>query len=647
MLVMAPMHPTAPISSGSPAHWNGYVADTTCAACHADIAASFSTHSMSRSFAHPERAHWVETFAEDGAISYEEDRTRYQFVRSGDELKYRRWQVGPDRAPIHLWERSVDWVLGSGSNSRVYLVQSTEGALYELPIAWYSQTREFAPTPGTMAVEREGRLRVVRRPCMFCHNAVPSDPSFNDHRFAPQFFPHELPGGIGCQRCHGPGLRHLEEARSALNDRPETPAQRRAVRDEVRRTIVNPSKLDPGRRRDVCAQCHHQPTVALFGQRRFDRNDYDFSAGEHLNDFLLKLDIIEAETDGSPRPAHDRFEINHHAYRLEQSPCYLQSPAGALECTSCHDPHRDQTREVTFDRARVQCLECHATGGASEVPADFAQHLDTTDCVTCHMPRRRTEDIVRVVMTDHRIQPQPVPEAQRLAPLAEQETAILDVFVLDPRPDAATPTDDLMRAAAGVRAGSLQLTHDLERLIEQARNAQPNLDLREPEMRLANALVQLARESEALPILDRLRREPSFANRATELAAIAHARQDRQGLALDLIDPLIDDSDAAPAHLLFNRGVIRLAAGHSGACDDLQKATERNEFLGRAWTYLGRCRETEGDLESAADAYRQTLRLDPSEERTAALLIAALRRLDRDGEADRLEAHARARPADH
>ena len=652
-LFLAPVVPppattatTATTATDDPENWRGFVADATCASCHGEIAQSFSGHSMARAFSHPERAHRVETFAEGDALSFEEGDTRYQFVHSDGELQYRRWQVGPDGAPMHLWQRTVDWVLGSGSNSRVYLVQSAEGALYELPIAWYTQTQEFAPTPGTMEVEREGRLRVIRRPCLFCHNAVPADPGFDDHRFAPNFFPRELPEGVGCQRCHGPGRHHVDAARRAVDQRPTSAVERRAVRDAVRATITNPARLDAARRRDVCAQCHHQPAVVLFGQRRLDRGDYEFAAGDRLADFLLKLDVLEAHPDGSPRPHGERFEINHHAYRLEQSPCFLNSPPGSLECTSCHDPHRDQNATETFERARSLCLDCHVDGSTETLQAESTgpfqgEHFSATECVTCHMPRRRTEDIVRVVMTDHLIQRQPEPEAERLAPRTEEQDTVLDVFPLDPDPAAVHPTNDLIRAMGGIRAGSLQLTGDLERLIERARRDQPELDLSEPEMRLARALVQLGREAEAQPILERLRLQPAYSLVATDLAAVASARLGHPERALELLDPLIERHESPPAQLLFNRGAIRLGVGHPGACIDLQRATERNEFLRRAWAYLGTCREAEDDLDGAVAAYRQALRLDPTPGRTTAQLVALLRRTERDAEADRIETHAR------
>ena len=46
------------------------------------------------------------------------------------------------------------------------------------------------------------------------------------------------------------------------------------------------------------------------------------------------------------------------------------------------------------------CRTCHATAAA-------ANHTGTENCIPCHMPKRRTEDVVHAVMTDHLIQRRP------------------------------------------------------------------------------------------------------------------------------------------------------------------------------------------------------------------------------------------------
>ena len=47
------------------------------------------------------------------------------------------------------------------------------------------------------------------------------------------------------------------------------------------------------------------------------------------------------------------------------------------------------------------------------------KHTRSGDCVDCHMPKRRTDDVVHVVMTDHYIQRRK-PSRDLLAPLNER-----------------------------------------------------------------------------------------------------------------------------------------------------------------------------------------------------------------------------------
>src|SRR5262249_50859670 len=64
----------------------------------------------------------------------------------------------------------------------------------------------------------------------------------------------------------------------------------------------------------------------------------------------------------------------------------------AMTCGSCHNPHRAERGS-----AAARCVQCHAK-----------PHAPQTDCAGCHMPKRATDDVVRVEMTDHFIQRRPV-----------------------------------------------------------------------------------------------------------------------------------------------------------------------------------------------------------------------------------------------
>lgn len=123
--------------------------------------------------------------------------------------------------------------------------------------------------------------RFMSYECVFCHDAYPRIPVGRDTAGNDPVFSTELPEGIDCQRCHGPGAKHVGLA-SATSPKLE----------DIRASIVNPARLSPALRMDVCMPCHLEPMsgVAYSRIRRFDRGAFSFSPGEALSKFLLVFD---------------------------------------------------------------------------------------------------------------------------------------------------------------------------------------------------------------------------------------------------------------------------------------------------------------------------------------------------------------------
>jgi tetratricopeptide (TPR) repeat protein len=459
--------------------------------------------------------------------------------------------------------------------------------------------------PGFDRADHNGVLRRVRRECIFCHTSYPEMPAGADAYGAPQVFPAQLPEGVGCQRCHGPAAEHVWLAMGGIG-----------TTREIRASVFNSGRLAAPRRDEVCMGCHLQPSVALPGLRRFGRADFSFRPGEPLPGYLVQVDV---EEEG--RPAAERFEINHHPYRLRQSACWIGS-RGALSCLTCHDPHRRVPPAYRAVHYRNACLECHSL---ENLPSAAHSATAPGDCVSCHMPKRRTQDVVHVVMTDHLIQRRPGgPEL--LAPLVESDPILTDVRLLGPAPEGAL--GEIYRAAAVLRMSASPAAADyLEKGLAATKSPEP-----EPWLDLAQAQIKLGRfadaESNLLGLIERFPDHPLV----SEWLALAQAGQGRTEEAIETLRrTLRSGADRMEAEynlgrLLAFRGRPEEAAVHLG------NAVTARPNLAPAWYQLGEVSAALGRTDDALGYWRRALEIDPTHTRAYLSLGKALRaRGDRAG----------------
>ncbi|MEM9209514.1 MAG: tetratricopeptide repeat protein, partial [Pseudomonadota bacterium] len=422
-------------------------------------------------------------------------------------------------------------------------------------------------------------------------------------------FPHELPQGIGCQRCHGPGGDHV---RAVLTGRV----------DDIHASIVNPSKLSGAERDSVCFQCHLLPSAAVEGVRSIGRGIYSFRPGQRLTDYIVNVDI--GEEGVAPG---ERFEINHHGYRLTQSSCYRES-AGELTCISCHNPHEKPDSDVFRARSSEVCAGCHVEPATVHTSTAIN---DDTDCIGCHMPRRRTSDVIEVTMTDHRIARGPFDRTAIAAPVAKQDHAVTGISVFDfgdaPDGEEANLYRYLaaLRANRFVAAGRNGLEQHLDRY--QYDTPEPYIDLIKAQLKVGDFK---AAENEARALIDREGRVASAYN----LLGTALLGQGRSITAIAALNRAVELEPDPEAH--FNLAAAYLGAGEVARADaEIDRALELRPYMGVAWRYRGLIRKAEGKTEDARKAFVRALQIEPRDSATYVELVSLLREQGDTTEAER------------
>lgn len=441
----------------APAASNVYAPPNACAACHQDHAKTYAATGMARAFyrATPQTM-TVEDFSRE--LHHKPSDRYYRMIRRDGRFFLRRHQTGFSARETNVEEKEIHYVMGSGNRTRSYIHRTPANRLLELPVAWYAERGGFlAMSPGYDRPNHPGFRRQIGYDCMFCHNAYP-DSTGGPRAGSDPVFPAPMPEGIDCQRCHGPGAAHV--AKAAAGD---TAAAKTA--------IVNPAKLTAERQLEICMQCHLETTSEPLPNSivRYGRGAFSYRPGEPLGDFMLFFDHAK----GAGR--EEKFEIVNSAYRLRQSACFERSN-GKLLCTTCHNPHDVPRGPAAANRYAQACLQCHAAGSLSRSRG----HTAGAGCASCHMPRRRTEDVIHAVMTDHRIQRRP-PPGDLLAPRQEREavegkTYRGEVELYYPQGPSA-PADAALYTAMAQVVQKSNLEAGLPRLEAAVNTAKP----REPE----------------------------------------------------------------------------------------------------------------------------------------------------------------------
>ena len=344
---------------------DGYVGNESCAQCHSSIYESYQRTAMAR--------------ASGPAI---EALTPAEFTHKPSGVHYRIYSEGGNAwlsferpgDTLVRGKKQLLYYIGSGQRGRSYLFE-TDGFLFEAPVNWYADAQMWDMTPGYQAAREIPLNLPAYTGCLHCHVSGMQTPVKGTANRYPE--PAFTRNGVICERCHGPGAGHVNGG-----------------------AIVNPARLTPARRDEICMQCHLEGKAAI---ERPDRHLYEFRPGDSLGDYVRYFVLVGVQ--GAELGAVSQVEA------LLQSTCKKKS-GDVMSCTSCHDPHQSPTTKDRVAYYRGKCLACHGvTFGATH-------HGNRPDCTECHMPSLSSTDVAHTQVTDHRI-----PRRTQMSPQLLQDAA--------------------------------------------------------------------------------------------------------------------------------------------------------------------------------------------------------------------------------
>jgi hypothetical protein len=255
--------------------------------------------------------------------------------------------------PTNTLTRSerMDIATGLPRKGQTYLFWKGD-ELFQLPVSYWVEANTWVNSPSYPDGSPHFDKPVVAR-CLECHASyfdwVP--PEANRYKTS------SLVLGIDCERCHGPGRKHM------IQERSKSPTKS-AASD----AIVNPAHLSRDRQIDLCALCHSGAGEPI-------GPSLTFVAGDVLDDYLF---VPNAD-------AHDAPDVHGNQVQLlKRSKCFQSTTT--LTCTTCHNVHATQRDAASFSS---HCLTCHAPRQCGQ----FAKLGDAIarDCVDCHMPLQESQ----------------------------------------------------------------------------------------------------------------------------------------------------------------------------------------------------------------------------------------------------------------
>ena len=209
--------------------------------------------------------------------------------------------------------------------------------------------------------------------CLSCHEGV--DTAMMGTKHSILFKKGEGPASKqGCEACHGPGSKHLEDAPEGIINFKDTPAATasgtclkcHAKGDKQAWNMSQHASEDM-----ACNTCHSPHGKVKNKSKR---------AGKDIRNLLVDSEATLCMSC-------------HEEKRGDFSkPSHMPVLEGKMGCSDCHSPHNNSALEM--DRAAKGCVSCHTEKAG---PFTFEHEPAAESCLNCHNPHGSTNQNLLVL----------------------------------------------------------------------------------------------------------------------------------------------------------------------------------------------------------------------------------------------------------
>ena len=329
--------------------FNQFAGSEACANCHKDIHEDF-IHTPHHLTSAPASETSIKGSFAAGKNIYNYDLVRKVVMEKRDSGFY---QVLYDHN-TEKTARRFDVTIGSGTRGQTYLSWA-KNSLFQLPVSYFTHTNDWANSPGYLPHKIDFNRPIIAR-CLECHSTYAKTISAQDH--LPEAFDrHQMIYGVECEKCHGPGAKHVAF-------QTQHPGETKGG------YILNPAAMSRQQNLELCGFCHG-------GRLHPSKPSFQFTAGDRLSDYFLP---------DTSRPDPANIDVHGNQYGLLiASKCFRIS--GTMTCVTCHDPHKNQRGQLAL--FSEHCMSCHNKehGNFCKMGAEIGAGI-VQNCIDCHMPKK-------------------------------------------------------------------------------------------------------------------------------------------------------------------------------------------------------------------------------------------------------------------